>query len=58
MDYTSTLETLEGFSNALSGRCTHDVLALAILHALAKLRESQKWIIVVKNAPCSLYFES
>ena len=40
MHYTSTLETFEGFSNALAKHCTHQVVASAILYALVKVRES------------------
>ena len=57
MHYTSTLETIEGFSNALARRCTHQVLAFAILYALFKIRESQKLLMVVNKAPGSLYFD-
>ena len=39
MDYASTLETLEGLSNALTRHCAHIVGALEILYALVKVRE-------------------
>ena len=54
MDYTSTLETLEGLSNALARHSTHHVGAWEILYALVKVRESLKLLIVVNKAPCSL----
>ena len=38
MDYTSTLETLEGFSNALARHCAHQVGDWAILYPLVKVR--------------------
>ena len=57
MDYVSTLETLEGFSNALARRCIHQVVASAILYTLVKVRESQKLLMVVNKAPGSLYFD-
>ena len=43
MDYVSTLETLEGLSNALPRRCTRKVVPSAILYALVKVRESQNY---------------
>ena len=58
MDYTSTLETLEDFSNALARHCTHQVLALAILYASVKVRESQKLLMVVNKVPGSLSLDS
>ena len=58
MDYTSTLETLEGPSNALARHSAHHVRAWEILYALFKVRESQKLLIVVNKAPGSLYFDS
>ena len=47
MDYTSTLETLEGFLNAVARHCTNQVVAWAILYAFVKVRKSQKLLIVV-----------
>ena len=58
MDYTSTLETLEGLSNALARHFTHHVGAWEILHALVKVRESQKLPMVVNKVPGSLYYDS
>ena len=58
MDYTSTLETLEGFSNALAGHCTHQVWAWATLYPVVKVRESQELLMVVNKAPGSLYLNS
>ena len=40
MDYTSTLETLEGLSNALARYSAHHVGAWEILYALVKVRLS------------------
>ena len=54
MDYTSTLETLEGLLNALARRCAHHSGACEILYPLVKVRESQKLLLVVKKAPASL----
>ena len=45
MDYTSTLETLEGLSNALARHFAHHVGAWEILHALVKVKESQKLLV-------------
>ena len=58
MEYTSALETLKGFSNALARHCTHQAVAYAILYALVMVRESQKLLMVVNKAPCSLFFDS
>ena len=58
MDYTSTLETLEGLSNALDRHCAHHVGLWEILYAFVKGRESQKLLIVGNKAPGSLYFDS
>ena len=58
MDYTSTLETLEGLLNALARHFAHHVGAWEILQALVKVRESQKLLMVVNNAPGSLLFAS
>ena len=58
MDYTSTLETLEGLSNALARHLAHHVGAWEILYCLVKVRESQKLLMVVNKAPGSLYFDS
>ena len=54
MDYTSTLETLEALWNALARHCTHHLRAWEILYRFVKVRESQKLLMVVNNAPCSL----
>ena len=54
MDYMRTLETLEGFSNAL-GRCSkHPVGAWAIIYPLVQVRGSLELLNVAKKAPCSL----
>ena len=37
MDYTSTLETLEGVSNTLARHCIHHLEAWAILYPLFKV---------------------
>ena len=58
MEYTSTLETLEGFSSALARHSKHQIGAWAILYPLAKVRESQELLMVVNKAPSSLYFDS
>ena len=57
MDYTSTLETLEGISNALARHFAHHLGAWKILHALVKVSKSKKLVIVVKKVPCSLYYD-
>ena len=54
MDYRSTLETLECLSNALARHCAHHAGVLEILYPLVKVRESQKFLMVVNKAPCSL----
>ena len=46
MDYTSTLETLEGLSSALARHCTQQVGAWAILYHFVK---------VSSTGNCSLY---
>ena len=58
MYYTSTLETLEGLSNALAWHFAHHDGALEILNALVKVRESQKLLMVVNKVPGSLYYDS
>ena len=58
MDYTSTLETLEGLSNDLARHCAHHIAAWEILYGLGKVMESQKLLMVVNKARCSLYFVS
>ena len=58
MDYTSTLETLEGLSNDLARHCAHHVGAWKILYGFAKVIESHKLLMVVNKAPCSRYFDS
>ena len=58
MEYTSTLEILEGFSSALARHCTHQYGAWAILYPIAKVRESQEFLMVVNKAPSSLLFDS
>ena len=58
MVYTSTLETLEGPSNDLARHCAHHNGALEMLYGLVKINESQKLLIVVNKATCSLYFDS
>ena len=57
MDYTSTLESLKGLSNALARhRCAHHVWAWKILYVMVKVRKYQKLLMVVNKAPGSLYF--
>ena len=51
MDYASTLDTLEGLSNALARHCAHHVGAWKILYMMVKVREYQKLLMVVKKAP-------
>ena len=58
MDYTSTLDTLEGLLNALARHCAHHVRAGEIIYALAKVRESQKLLMILNKAPCSVCFDS
>ena len=58
MDYSSTLETLEGLSNALARHSTHHVGAFEILYGLVKVRESQKLLMIVNKVPDSFYFDS
>ena len=58
MDYTSTLETLDGFSNALARHCTHQVWAWATLYPVVKVRESQELLMVANKAPASLLVDS
>ena len=58
IDYTSTLETLEGLLNALGIHCAQHVGALEMIYVLVKVRESQKLLMLVNKAPGSLYFDS
>ena len=58
MDYTSTLETLEGLSNAFARHCAHHAGAGEILYLLVKVIEPHKLLMVVDKAPGSLYFDS
>ena len=58
MDYTSTLETLQGLSIAFARHFMHHAGAWEILYLLVKVIESQKLLIVVNKEPCSLYFDS
>ena len=58
MDYTSTLETLEGLLNTLARRSAHHAGACVILYALVKVRESLKLLMVVNKVPVSLHFDS
>ena len=58
MDYKSTLETLEGLSNAFARHCAHNVGASEILYTLVKFKKSQTLLIVVNKATGSLYFDS
>ena len=57
MEYTCTLETLEGPSNALDRHCAHNYEPLEILYALVKVRDSQKFLMIVNKVPGSLYFD-
>ena len=54
MDNTSTLETLESFSNGLATQCVHKVGAFAILYPLVKIKQFQELLMVVNKAPGSL----
>ena len=54
MDYTSTLETLEGLSNAFARHSAHHAGACKILYLFVKFIESQKLLMVVNKAPGSL----
>ena len=54
MEYISTPETVEGFSNALVGCCEHEVRAWTILYTLVEVRGSWNLLIVVSKAPRSL----
>ena len=58
MDYTSTLETPEGLSNALGRHSAHHSGAWEILYTLLKVRESEKLLMVMNKSPGSLYFDS
>ena len=58
MDYTSTLETLEGLSNDFARHCAHHIGDWEFIYGLVKGIESQKLLMVVNKAPCSLYFDS
>ena len=58
MEFTSTLETLEGFSSALAKHYKHQVGAWSILYPLPKVRESQELLMVVNKAPSSLLVDS
>ena len=49
MNYTSTLGTLEGLSNALARHCAHHVGAWEILYGYVKARESQNLLMVVNK---------
>ena len=53
MEYISTLETIEGFWNALAGCSKHQV-SWTILYTLVNVRGSRKLLIVVRKVPCSL----
>ena len=57
MDYTSSLETLEGLFNALARHCAHHAGAWEILYPFVKVRESQKFLMVVNDVPGSLCFD-
>ena len=58
MDYTSTLKTFEGFSNALARYCAHQVGAWAIFYPVVKVREYQELLMVVNKARASLLVDS
>ena len=58
MDYTSTLETLEGLSNALARNCAHHVGVLQMIYTIVEVREAQKLLMLVNKAHGSLYFDS
>ena len=55
MDYASTLETLEGLSNALARHCARHVGAWEIVYTLFKVRVSQKLLVVVNKVPKRLF---
>ena len=50
MENSSTLETLEGLTNALANNSTHHVGALEILYGLVKVRECQKLLTVLNKS--------
>ena len=54
MDYTSTLEGLEGFWNALTRCSKNRVGSWAILYPLVKVRGSLELLKVVNKAPSSI----
>ena len=58
MDYTSTLETLKGLSNAIARNYAHHVGGWEILYPLFKVRLSQRLLMVVNKAPSSLLVDS
>ena len=55
MEYTSALETHEGFSNALATHGSHLVVVRATVYPVVKVRESQDLLMAVNKAPASLY---
>ena len=58
MEYTTNLESLKGFLNALRRRCAHRIRAWKIVYVMVKVRKYQKLLMVVKKGPGSLYFDS
>ena len=54
MEYTSTLDTLDGFSNALATHSAHRIGAYAIVYPLVKVRQSRELLIVMNKAPRSV----
>ena len=58
MDYKSTLEGLEGFSNALTRFSELQVGFEAIFYPLVKVRGSWELLMVMNKAPNSLYVDS
>ena len=58
MDYASTLEGLEGFSNDLVWSSKNQVGARAIFYPFVKVRVSPELLMVVNKAPSSIYIDS
>ena len=58
MKYTSILQTLEAFSNAVAMCSDHRVGASTILYPTVEVRGSWELLMVVNKAPCSLLTNS
>ena len=54
MDYMSTLEGLEGFSNALARCYEHPLVSLTIFYHFVWVRRFWELQMAVNKAPCSL----